>query len=104
MLPRGDYDEKRDFRRMTIECAIHYQRVDSAARHAAMARDLSATGLQMVSQQPLTPGEQITIEIAPARAVVAPLHAECEVKRVTQIDSGDWLIGLQILRHLPSTG
>lgn len=94
-----DYDEKRDFMRMCMDCPMSFTRQDGS-RHEAMARDLSGSGAGFVTDQILAPGEILTIQLTPQQAVVLPLQAEVEVVRVDARVNGTYEVGVNIRRFV----
>lgn len=94
-----DYDEKRDFIRMCMECPMTFTRYGGSV-HVATARDLSGSGLGFVTDQALTLGEVLAVQVTPQQAVVAPLQAEVEVVRVQPSSQGGYDIGVTIRRFL----
>jgi hypothetical protein len=94
-----DYDEKRNFIRMCMECPMTFTRYGGSV-HTATARDLSGSGLGFVTDQALTLGEVLSVKVVPGQAVVAPLQAEVEVVRVQPHDVDRYEIGVTIRRFL----
>jgi len=94
-----DYDEKRNFIRMCMDCPMSFTRYDGSV-YSALARDLSGSGLGFVTDQALTLGELLTVKVVPQHAVVAPLDAEVEVVRVQPAAEGGYDIGVTIRRFL----
>lgn len=94
-----EYDEKRNFIRMCMDCPMSFTRYDGSV-HSALARDLSGSGLGFVTDQALTLGEVLAVQVVPQQAVVAPLRAEVEVARVQPVTEGGYDIGVTIRRFL----
>lgn len=101
MLHRGEYDEKRDFTRMGVECPATIQPDDGSPVLQAIASDLSATGVQVATSDALTEGSLVMIEMKPEQAIVPPLMAKAEVVRCSEDASGGYQIGLKILEMMP---
>lgn len=87
MLSR-DYEEKRDFIRMQLDCQAQCTDLRSGERFTAQARDLSGKGLCLELTRSLPPGTLLEVVIEPQKAVVPPLHAVVEVVRVEPDMSG----------------
>ncbi len=94
-----EYDEKRNFIRMCMECPMTFTRY-SGSVHTATARDLSGSGLGFVTDQALTLGEVLAVRVVPGQAVVAPLQAEVEVVRVQPAEPEGYDIGVTIRRFI----
>ena len=101
MLYRGDYEEKRDFARMGLECPASFRVDGEQAAHQAVATDLSATGLQLRCADALPVGAIVVVEMTPEKAIVPPLKAKAEVVRYEDNGSGGYQLGLNILEMLP---
>ena len=91
-----DYEEKRNFRRMALDCPIAYRSPDSATPSYGSVRDLSATGLSFSADQPQTPGAPLEIHIEPGSARIRPLRALIEVIRCQPLAGGGYEIAAKI--------
>ena len=101
MLSRGDYEEKRDFARMGMECPATFRIDGEGTIHHAVASDLSATGLQLKCSDAVVEGAVVMVEMTPEQAIVPPLQAKAEVVRCSENGSGSYQLGLKILEMLP---
>ena len=101
MLFRGDYDEKRQFTRMEVDCPALIRIDGEAASHHAVVKDLSATGLQLSCADALPVGAKVEVEMTPEKQIVPPLQAKAEVLRCDEMAEGGYLVGVQILEMLP---
>lgn len=88
MLPR-DYEEKRDFIRMQLDCPVQCTDLRNGERFMGQAKDLSGKGLCLELTRNLPPGAMLEVRIEPAKVVVPPLHAIVEVMRVEPDVSGE---------------
>ncbi|MCW8888029.1 MAG: PilZ domain-containing protein [Gammaproteobacteria bacterium] len=79
MLERGDFSEKRDFIRMGVDCPTTFEIEGESGSFNGTARDLSASGLQIVTQKEVAIGTILNIKVLPEKAIIAPLHAVVEV-------------------------
>lgn len=102
MLLRGDYDEKRDFARMGIECPVIFRVEGDDSLYHGVASDLSATGLQITCTTEVSLGTQGSVELRPDKAIVPPLNARVEVMRCRELGAGSFELGLKIVEMLPS--
>lgn len=93
-----DFDEKRDFIRMCLECPMTFSRAGESPVFTAAAKDLSGGGLGFVTAEAVRLGELLEVRVAPQQAVVPPLAAEVEVVRVDALASGDYDVGVAIRR------
>ncbi len=92
-----DYDEKRDFIRMCMECPMSFSRPADGQAYEARAKDLSSSGFSFTANEVVTVGEVLEVRVIPGKAVVPPLHAEVEVVRVQPAGDG-YEIGATIKR------
>ena len=76
-----DFDEKRDFIRMAADHVLQYQLQDSNERHQGICLNLSATGILFRTDQSLSAGTRLNVNITPQYAVVSPFDATVEVIR-----------------------
>ncbi len=95
-----DYEEKRDFIRMCVECPMSFTRQGDATVHGATAKDLSGSGLGFSTSQALRLGELLTVRVAPQNSVVPPLQAEVEVVRVEALAADSYDVGVTVKRFL----
>ena len=101
MLFRGDFEEKRDFARMGVECPATFRVEGESADHQAIATDLSATGVQLKAADAVAEGSAVLVVMTPEQAIVPPLQAKAEVVRCTEQSGGGYQLGLKILEMLP---
>lgn len=95
-----DFDEKRDFIRMALDCRIQCKDLASGETFYGHAHDLSSKGLSFDVDREFTPGARLEVRIVPEKAVVAPLYAEVEVVRVEPGVSGrTFNVGARIIEH-----
>ncbi|MFN2349004.1 MAG: PilZ domain-containing protein [Thioalkalivibrio sp.] len=94
-----DYEEKRDFHRMQIDCAVQIRDMGTGESVTAEGRDLSAQGFSFYADRSYPMGAVLEAVVSPEHALVRPLHAELEVVRVEPEGQG-YLIGAQIRRMM----
>lgn len=104
MLPRGEYQEKRDFSRMGVECRMTYTVDGEGSPVAAVAKNLSATGLLIATDREIALGTLLDVCLTPEQPLVPPLEASVEVVRVEAIDAGRYELGVTIKAMKPSAG
>ena len=100
MLSRGDYDEKRQFARMGVDCPALIQGDGEETTLHAVVKDLSAIGLQLSSADALPVGARVRVEMTPEKTIVPPLQAVAEILRCDE-ESGSYRLGLKIIEMLP---
>lgn len=77
-----DYTEKRDYRRMPIDCSLSFNVEDDHRPHQGKVINLSSRGILFISRQRLETGTLLNIELTPSRSATPPMHATVEVARV----------------------
>ncbi len=100
MLHREDYDDKRAFARMGVDCPAIISVNGGSTTHQAVVKDLSATGMQLSSADVLQIGVEVMVEMTPEKTIVPPLKARAEVVRCDEAD-GSYQLGLKIMEMLP---
>ena len=78
-----NYDEKRDFLRMPIDCSLVFNVVNDDRRHNAKVVNLSSKGILFTSRQRLEAGSLLNIVLTASHSDTPPMHATVEVARVT---------------------
>jgi len=95
------YAEKRDFLRMTVDCPARYRIAGSNSLSAAIVKNLSSSGMLILSDREIDPGTQLAIEIMPGKTITPPLSAEARVVRALATETGDFNIACSFERILP---
>ncbi len=92
-----DFGEKRDFIRMTLnaEALVHLK--DQALPLSAQCTDLSATGISLVTAQPLAKGTEVGVTIESPNEQFRSLDAKARVLRCEARDDQTYQLGLEIL-------
>lgn len=75
------YDEKRDFYRMTVDCPVNYRHTGAAVTGQGICRNVSAGGIQFFSPEPIAIGQSLEVTITPTVSVTPPLNAVVTVLR-----------------------
>ena len=83
--PRN-YEEKRNFPRMRMDCALSYATVGERGTSEGRCKNLSSQGVLFNTLKPMQVGALVDINITPQRAVVAPFNAVVEVLRVSSAE------------------
>jgi hypothetical protein len=78
-----EFAEKRDFHRMGIACPAQFRIHGAADVNQGRVKNLSATGLLIISPLEISPGTQLAIRIVPTQAITPPLSATASVVRST---------------------
>ena len=84
-----DYDEKRDFFRVTVDCRLTYRLGTAADEESGQARNLSGRGMMFIAPRELPMDQMVEIRITPESDVTPPLHAMVKVVRVDKQRRGN---------------
>ena len=87
-MPR-DYDEKRDFFRVTVDCELTYRLATAEDEERGQARNLSGRGMMFIAPRELPVDEMLEVRITPENTVTSPLHAMVKIVRVDKQRRGD---------------
>ena len=83
MLMTREYDEKRDFIRIDIDCEITFKKVDSDEEElVGQVSNLSGRGMMFISENELEKDTTLEINIKPTNILTPSLHANVKVVRV----------------------
>ena len=96
-----DYDEKRSYPRMKIDCPASFEVVGSSGG-GAIVKNLSGGGVLLWIEQDVAPGAELKIEIKPVNDITPPMKAELKVLRCTPVDeaTGSFAVACEISRIL----
>lgn len=91
------YEEKRAFMRINIDCDMIYRFIDSTQFLQARCISLSGAGVSFLTQQPsCDEGKAIEMSITPQNPLTPSLTAFVEVIRVTRKDADNYEIAATI--------
>lgn len=82
-MPR-DYDEKRDFVRVEVDCDIFYNEQDSPDKYRGRVKNLSGRGMMFISERGIPAETLLEVNIAPVNDLTQPLHALVRVVRLAK--------------------
>ena len=79
-----EYDEKRDFIRVDVDCEMVFKAEDSQGFETAMVSNLSGRGMMFICDRELTKDSIAEVKISPANILTPPLHANVRLVRVVK--------------------
>ena len=92
-----NYDEKRSFYRMSVDCHIEFSIAGSTEKHKGDGKNLSANGVKFITDQKLAEGQELDVIVHPVIQTVTPLKAKAKVVRVIHDEDNDqYIIGLSM--------
>ena len=87
-----EYDEKRNFMRMTMNCDISFKLAESDQQHQGHCTTLSHTGISFIADHSLETGKSLEINVSPENAITPPMTAFIEIVRCSKRQEGDFEI------------
>lgn len=92
-----NYDEKRSFYRMSVDCHIEFSEPGSTEKFKGEGKNLSADGVKFITEHALTEGQQLDVTVHPVIQTVTPLTARAKVIRVLKDEDNDkYIVGLSL--------
>ncbi len=91
-----EYDEKRDYIRMDVDCDITYKLADSNDQKTGHCTSLSGAGVSFIAECAYDTGLAMEVNINPKNSVTPPMTAFIEVVRSSKQDDGNFEIAATI--------
>lgn len=91
-----EYDEKRDYIRMDVDCDISYKLADSNETKTGHCTSLSGAGISFIADEMYDIGLAMEVNIMPKNTSTPPMTAFIEVVRSTPLDDGSFEIAASI--------
>ena len=92
----NEFSEKRDFRRMGIDCPAQFRIQGADEMTDGLVKNLSASGLLILAAQEIAPETRLLVNIAPTNPITPPLSAIARVLRSTASAAGGYEIACAI--------
>ena len=87
---------------MGVECQMTFTVAGDTTSYRAIARNLSATGLLIATDQEIGVGTVLDVCVTPEQPIVPPLEAVVEVVRVDMVEPGRFELGATIREIKPA--
>ncbi len=84
-----DYDEKRDFIRVSVNCPVVFKAEDAGVEEYGRMQNLSGRGMMFIAERELAVESRLEVMIRPENDLTPPLHAEVRVVRVARPRRGN---------------
>ena len=80
----ADYTEKRDYRRVKVECAVYYKMLDTELEEEEVGQleNISGRGLMFIAEMGVPMSSELEIRVEPGNDLTPPLHAKVQVVRM----------------------
>jgi hypothetical protein len=85
-----EYDEKRSFIRMEMDCEMTYKLVGSDELYRGRCSSISGAGVSFIADRKFESGKAMEINVIPKNTVTPSMTAFIEVIRSTQQDDGSY--------------
>lgn len=79
-----EYDEKRNYIRMEVDCNITYKLADSDEVFQGQCTSISGAGVSFITDREFAAGKAMEINVMPKNPVTPPMTAFIEVVRSTK--------------------
>ena len=96
----NEFSEKRDFRRMGIDCPAQFRIQGANEMIDGIVKNLSATGLLIIAPQEINPGTRMLVHIVPTNPITPPLAATASVLRCSACADGGYELACTIEKIL----
>ena len=92
------FDDKRDYYRMMLNSEVVVTVIDDEVNSqiSATCRDLSATGIALEMESPLSMGTHVRVKLDSAGNQIQPLDLSGKVVRIDEENNNCFLIGIYI--------
>ncbi len=91
-----EYEEKRDYIRMDVDCEMTYKLADSDEEKKGHCTSLSGAGVSFIADSSYDTGLAMEVKILPKNSVTPSMTAFIEVVRSTPQDDGSFEIAASI--------
>jgi hypothetical protein len=91
-----EYDEKRNYIRMEIDCDITYKLAGSDELFNGRCSSLSGAGVSFITDQFFSPGIAMEVNITPRNSLTPPMTAFIEIVRATKQEENQYEIAASI--------
>lgn len=91
-----DYDEKRDYIRMDVDCEITFRLANTQEVQGGRCTSISGAGVSFISDSPIEEGKALEITVLPTKNITPPMIAFIEVVRSTRQADGTFEIAAVI--------
>ena len=81
-----EYDEKRNYIRMNVDCELTYKRVDSGETFRGNCTSISGSGVSFIAEHRFELGTALEINIVPKNSITPPMTAFIEVVRALPVE------------------
>ncbi|NOT83470.1 MAG: PilZ domain-containing protein [Methylococcaceae bacterium] len=91
-----EYDEKRNYDRMDVDCELTYRLADSDVVQQGCCTSISGAGMSFIAAHSIELGKALEIRILPGKSISPPLVAFIETVRCIRQADGHFEIAAAI--------
>ena len=86
-----DYTEKRNYKRVKVECNIYYKMMNTEADDPDVGQleNISGRGLMFIAEKGVPMNAELEIRVSPGNDLTPPLHARVQVVRMEKQRRGN---------------
>ena len=86
-----DYTEKRNYKRVKVECNIYYKMMDTEEESPDVGQleNISGRGLMFIAEKGVPMNAELEIRVSPGNDLTPPLHARVQVVRMEKQRRGN---------------
>lgn len=86
----NNYSEKRNYKRVKVECSIFYKMLDTEVdeEEAGQLENISGRGLMFIAERGVPLNAELEIRVEPGNDLTPPLHARVQVVRMEKQRKG----------------
>ena len=86
-----DYSEKRSYKRVKVECDIHYRMLDDEFEEEEVGHleNISGRGMMFIAERGVPMNAELEIRVEPGNQLTPPLHARVQVVRMEKQRRGN---------------
>ena len=79
-----EYSEKRNYKRVKVECDIHFKMMDDDDEEEEVGRleNISGRGMMFIAERGVPMNAELEIRVEPGNHLTPPLHARVQVVRM----------------------
>lgn len=81
-----NFDEKRDFQRMAIECVMTYRCSTDDRAGEGSVKNLSAKGFLLEVDDEFSPKTELVVKLTPVNSITPPMEARANVIRSIPVE------------------
>lgn len=78
----AEYSEKRSYKRVKVECDIHFRMMDEEEEEVGHLENISGRGMMFVAERGVPLNAELEVRVEPGNELTPALHARVQVVRM----------------------